>query len=98
MATHPMRGIAVLARLSALSTSEHAESCIDLDRNTVDVVRLEDWPWSSGERVLVDLVRSIYNGSGDGTVYDLTALDDDNRRVVLLALETWLVDGEAAAR
>lgn len=98
MATHPMRGIAVLARLSALSTSEHAQSCIDLDRNTVDVTRLEDWPWSSGERVLVDLVRSIYNGSGDGTVHDLTALDDDNRRVVLLALESWLIDGEATPR
>lgn len=93
-----MRGIAVLARLSALSTSDHAQACIDLDRSAVDVIRLEEWPWSSGERVLVDLVRSIYNGSGDGTVHDLTALDDDNRRVVLLALESWLVDGEAAAR
>lgn len=91
-----MRGIAVLARLSALSTSDHAQACIDLDRSAVDVTRLEEWPWSSGERVLVDLVRSIYNGSGDGTVGDLTALDDDNRRVALMALESWLVDGEAA--
>ena len=96
MATHPMRGIAVLARLSALSTSEHAQACIDLDRNTVDVISLENWNWSSGERVLVDLVRSIYNGTGYKTIHDLTALDDDNRRVVLLALESWLVDGEAA--
>lgn len=91
-----MRGIAVLARLSALSESEHAQSCIDLDRNTVDVMRLEDFDWSSGEQVLVDLVRSIYNGTGYKTFHALTALDDDNRRVALLALESWLVDGEAA--
>lgn len=96
MATHPMRGIAVLARLSALSRSEHAQACIDLDRSAVDLERLDDYGWSSGEQVLVDLVRSIYNGSGYKTIHDLTALDDDNRRVALLALESWLVDGEAA--
>lgn len=96
MATHPMRGIGVLMKLSALSRSDYAQSCVDFDRSAIDLDRLEDFGWSSGERVLVDLVRSIYNGSGDRTVHDLTALDDDNRRVALLALASWLTDGEAA--
>lgn len=96
MATHPMRGIGVLIKLSALSRSEHAQSCIDLDRSAVDLERLDDFGWSSGEQVLIDLVRSIYNGTGDRTVHDLTALDDDNRRVAVMALGSWLLDGEAA--
>lgn len=92
-----MKGIEVLMRLSALATSEHAQSCVDTDRRYVDVTRLEDWPWSSGERVLVDLVREIWNGTGHGSVHDLTALDDDNRRVVVMALGSWLVDPEVPA-
>jgi hypothetical protein len=92
-----MRGIEVLMRLSALSDSEHAQSCIDVDRRHVDIVRLEEWPWSSGERVLVDLVGAIYNGR-PCEVYDLTALDDDNRRVAVMALGSWLVEHEAVYR
>jgi hypothetical protein len=92
-----MRGIEVLMKLSALSRSDHAQSCVDLDRSAVDLERLENFGWSSGEQVLVDLVREIYNGSGNGSVYDLTALDDDNRRVAIMALESWLVEGQASA-
>lgn len=84
-------------KLSALSRSDYAQTCIDLDRNAVDLERLENFGWSSGEQVLVDLVREIYNGSGNGSVYDLTALDDDNRRVAIMALEAWLVEGQASA-
>ena len=97
MATHPMRGIGVLMKLSALARSEHAQACIDFDRSAVDLDRLEDFGWSSGEQVLVDLIREIYNGSGKGSVYDLTTLDDDNRRVAIMALESWLVEGQASA-
>ena len=97
MATHPMRGIGVLMKLSALARSEHAQACIDFDRSAVDLDRLEDFGWSSGEQVLVDLIREIYTGSGNGSVYDLTTLDDDNRRVAIMALESWLVEGQASA-
>lgn len=92
-----MRGIGVLVKLSALSRSPHAQACIDLDRSAVDLERLEDFGWSSGEQVLVDLVREMYNGSGHRGVADLTTLDDDNRRVAIMALESWLVEGEASA-
>lgn len=94
MATHPMRGIEVLIRLSSLENVEHARSCIDTDRRLVDLERLDDWSYSSGEQVLVDLVRSIYNGTGGSRIHDLTALDDHNRRVALIALESWLVDDD----
>jgi hypothetical protein len=92
-----MKGIGVLMKLSALSRSDYAHSCVDLDRNAVDLERLENFGWSSGEQVLVDLVREIYNGSGKGSVADLTALDEDNRRVAIMALESWLVEGQASA-
>lgn len=98
MATHPMRGIGVLMRLSALAHHSYAQSCVDLDRNSVDVERLTQYSWSSGEYVLVNLVRDIYNGSGLGSTYDLTALDNDNRRVAVMALGAWLIgEGESTA-
>jgi hypothetical protein len=84
-------------KLSALSRSPHAQACIDFDRSAVDLERLENFGWSSGEQVLIDLVREMYNGSGRGSVADLTSLDDDNRRVAIMALESWLVEGEASA-
>lgn len=81
-------------RLSALSNSEHAHKYVDIDRKHVDVERLEEWPWSTGERILVDLLGAIYNGRSC-QVGDLTALDDDNRRVAVMALGSWLVEPEA---
>jgi hypothetical protein len=88
-----MRGIEVLMRLSALSNSEHAQTCVDIDRKQVDITRLGDWPWSTGESILVDLVGAIYNGR-PCQVGDLTALDNDNRRVAVMALGAWLVEPE----
>ena len=89
-----MRGIEVLMRISALSRSLHAQMYVDIDRSAVDIPRLADFPWSTGERVLVDLVGAIYNGQ-PCQVHDLTALDDDNRRAAVMAMGAWLNEPEA---
>lgn len=83
-------------RFSALARSEHAQRCVDLDRSTVDLERLDDYGWSSGERILVDLIRAMWNGSGGVTVHDLTRLDDENRRVAVMAIGAWLLEPEEA--
>ena len=93
--THSMKAIQALMRTSALQGHPHAESCIDPDRGVVDVARLNEWNWSSGERVLVGLIRAFYGGWSDMDISDIAKLDADNRRAATLALRVWL--GEEAA-
>ncbi len=93
--THSMKAIQTLMRTSALNGHPHAEACIDSDRGVVDVARLIDFGWSSGEQVLVGLVRAFYGGWSDMDISDISKLDTDNRRAATLALRVWL--GEEAA-
>jgi hypothetical protein len=93
--THSMKAIQTLMRTSALNGHPHAEACIDSDRGVVDVARLIDFGWSSGELVLVGLVRAFYGGWSDMDISDIAKLDTDNRRAATLALRVWL--GEEAA-
>lgn len=91
---HNTRAITALMRCSALNGHPHAEACIDTDRGTVDVERLMDWSWSSGETVLVGLIRAFYSGWSGVDLADIAKLDADNRRAAVLALRVWL--GEEA--
>jgi hypothetical protein len=91
---HNTRAIAALMRCSALNGHPHAQACIDTDRGVVDVQRLMDWSWSSGETVLVGLVRAFYCGWAGVDLADIAKLDADNRRAAVLALRVWL--GEEA--
>lgn len=93
--TYSMKAIQTLMRTSALQGHRHAESCIDPDRGVVDVARLIDYRWSSGELVLVGLIRAFYGGWSDMDISDIAKLDADNRRAAVLALRVWL--GEEAA-
>jgi hypothetical protein len=92
--THSTKAISVLMRTSALNGHPHAEACIDLDRGVVDVARLNDYGWSSGEQVLVGLVRAFYGGWSDTDIHDIARLDADNRRAAMLALRVWLGEEE----
>jgi hypothetical protein len=93
--THSMKAIGVLMRTSALNGHHYAESCIDMDRGVVDLARLNEFGWSSGERVLVGLVRAFYGGWADTDIHDIALLDADNRRAATLALRVWLGEEEA---
>lgn len=93
--THSSKAIAVLIKTSALNGHPHVDACIDMDRGVIDMARLLEWNWSSGEQVLVGLLRAFYGGWSDMDISDIAKLDADNRRAAMLALRVWL--GEEAA-
>jgi hypothetical protein len=92
---HASQAISTLMRHSALQGHPHAEACIDIDRGEVDITRLQDWNWSSGEKILVGLVRAFYCGWSDTDVADIAKLDQQNRQAVVYALRVWLGEGDA---
>jgi hypothetical protein len=77
---------------SALNGHPRAGAALDLDRNTIDLECLapDDWAWSSGERVLIDVARAIAQGSGGCYVGELNFLDEHNRQVAIESLAIWL--------
>lgn len=83
---------------SALTDHPRAGRALDRDRNSLDTDLLapDDWAWSSGERVLIDLARAIAQGSGGCYVGELMFLDEHNRQVATEALSIWL-NGEHEA-
>jgi hypothetical protein len=76
---------------SELHDHPQAGRAFDRDRNCLNTELLGDeWPWSSGERVLIDLARAIAQGSGGCYVGELTFLDEHHRQVATEALSIWL--------
>ena len=77
---------------SDLSQHPRAGTALDRDRNILNTELLapDDWAWSSGERVLIDVARAIAQGSGGCYVGELTFLDEHNRQVASEALSIWL--------
>lgn len=78
----------LLLNLSALHEHPHVSACIEPDGWLVDWDRLAAWNWSSGEKILVELLRTIILGHGHVIVGDLWTLDDENRHVAAQAIAT----------
>lgn len=97
MTTLSNRGISAARRLvatSVLSNHPYTPRIFDLDRHSLDIDAMNDWNWSSGERVLISLLSS-FGGYGTGpTVEEFQRLDDDNRRAAVDALRVFLVGEE----
>ena len=77
---------------SELSHHPRAGNALDRDRNVLntDILAPDDWAWSSGELVLIDLARAIAQGSGGCYVGELTFLDEHHRYVATEAISIWL--------
>lgn len=82
------RAARALLNLSALSGHIHVTRCVDSDGSVVNWDTLEEWNWSSGERVLIELLRVTLLGHGHVRVQDLFTLDDRNRAVAAMAIST----------
>lgn len=80
-----------LIRHSALNNHYHLAACIDFDGMRFDFEALNDYPWSSGESVLVGILQAIYNGHSDVTITDLYKLDEASRGAAMMALRIRLL-------
>lgn len=80
----------VLLNLSALADHPHVQACIEPDGWRINWERLDEWRWSSGERILIELLRTIVLGHGEVKVHDIYQLDSDNRAVAGMALANLL--------
>jgi hypothetical protein len=80
------RAARAIINLSALAGHVHFTKCVDPDGPVVRWDALEDWRWSSGETVLIEVLRVILLGHGHATIADLYRLDEQNRAVVVMAL------------
>ena len=75
-----------LLNYSALNGHPHAERCIEPDGWVVDWDAIEQWNWSSGERILVELLRVCVLGHGTVRVQDIYKLDSDNQWAAAFAV------------
>lgn len=77
-----------LVRLSALNNVPEAARIYNHDTHQIDLDRVADWTWSSGEEVLVNtLLFCLDIGQNAPSLRDVFyRLDDDNRNVVIETL------------
>ncbi len=79
-----------LLQRSALASCVGVEGRIDLsDDGDLTVQRLSDWGWSSGERVLIEVLLHIL---GEARWPDIGKVDDHNRQVVREAMRLLALD------
>lgn len=77
-----------LIETSALSShSDLIYKCVNIDNHNIDDEWLDDWNWSSGEKVLINALKVIARGHGRCQLDDLFKLDHDNQAAVILALK-----------
>ena len=93
----PLSDRALRATRSLISTTHLASHpaiarAFDLDRHSIDLEILDDWPWSSGERVLVAMLRTFATSHGGPAISDLFALDRESRCAALAALGVFFSD------
>jgi hypothetical protein len=75
-----------LIRTSALSFhADFIAQHVNVDGHYVSE-GINDWRWSSGERILVGVLKVIARGHGDIPLETLYGLDRSNQEAVLLAL------------
>lgn len=87
-----------LIRSTHLADLPPIQAAFDPERRTLNPEPLEDWPWSTGERVLVDLLLAIHNCyHAAPTVGRLATLDPLTCRAALEALALWLVHDDREA-
>lgn len=77
-----------LVRLSALNNVPEAARIYNLDTHNIDLEKIQNWTWSTGEEVLVQtLLFCLDIGHHAPTLRDVFyKLDDDNRNVVIETL------------
>lgn len=85
----PARATAIrhLLRCSAVAEHPHINRSIDIDAGRVDIEKLDDYGWSSGEEVLIELIKLISGFHSNLKVADLWKLDSINREVAIKSLE-----------
>lgn len=77
----------LLVNCSALSHNPHIAKHVDLDGNRIAWDELELWRWSTGERVLLELLRFVVLGHSNLELGQLYQLDQDNRDTAASALK-----------
>lgn len=82
--THAMT---TLVKMSALSSHEQLlDKAVNYDSHLIDDEVLDTWNWSSGEQVLIGVLKVIARGHSRLHLDDIYRLDKDNQNAVLLAL------------
>lgn len=77
---------ATLVRLSALGEHHMIAQHVDIEGHRINWDAINDFGWSSGEIILIELLKVILHGAGNVEIEDLWRLDDENREVATLAL------------
>lgn len=77
-----------LIETSALSShSQTIYKSVNIDDHYIDDEWLAEWNWSSGEKVLIEVLKVLARGHGYCRLDDLFKLDQENQASVLLALK-----------
>lgn len=76
-----------LLRCSAVADHQYLNRYIDIDSSKIDIEAINAYGWSSGEEVLVELIKLISGFTSDLKVADLWKLDATNRDVAIKSLE-----------
>lgn len=76
-----------LIAASALSESDHFLSLYNPATHGIDLEGLNEWNWSGGEQVLVDLLLIICGYVRTVSLLDLWKLDEASRRAAITALD-----------
>lgn len=86
---HQQRAAArMLLNVSALAGHPHILQCVEADGWRIDWERLNEWNWSGGEKVLLELLRVCILGHGDVKVADIYKLDTENQCAAANAINT----------
>lgn len=76
-----------LIRCSAIAGHPHINRTIDIDSGRVDIEALSEYGWSSGEKVLIELIKLMSGFNSDLKVGELWNLDATNREIAIKSLE-----------
>lgn len=76
-----------LVAASALCESDYFLSCYNPTTHGIDLSALNEWRWSGGEEVLIEVLLVICGYPRPVQVVDLWKLDEPNRRAAFTALD-----------
>lgn len=76
-----------LLKCSALADHTYINKVVDQDVLQVDMAAIDQFGWSSGEEVLIGIIKAIAGFNSEVKITDLWKLDSINREVATKAIE-----------
>lgn len=76
-----------LLKCSALADHTYINQVVNQDVLHIDLNKIDEFGWSSGEEVLIGIIKVLGGFNSDVKIADLWKLDSNNREVAIKSIE-----------